>query len=137
MLHSLSDHAAFPPHRYVAVSVQHLRHRLRFLVPGYLVNLLNQLKLNPFQLTPNSYFQLTSLALVFLRNELEALNPHIYSHLYSLKGVASPKGGARERIYYLTARKSDYKSLLPKGLGKTSIIHAVISDRIGVGGTPY
>ena len=63
-------HAAYPPIGFAAISPQHLEFGFRFPVAPYLLNLLNELKLAPFQLTPNFYTQLTSLALLFLRNKL-------------------------------------------------------------------
>ena len=48
-----TDHAATPPKGFVAISIQHLEAGLRFLVPSYLIELLNDLRLAPGQLTSN------------------------------------------------------------------------------------
>lgn len=111
MVPSPGDHAAFPPAGYVAVNPQHLEFGLRFPLHSYLVAILNDLKLAPFQLTPNSYAQITSLALLFRKNELPFPTPKIFRYLYSFKGT-------KDELYYMAARSSDYKRLLPQGNAK-------------------
>ena len=60
-----SSHVAYPPSGFVAISPQHFELGFRFPLAPYLLKLLNELKLAPFQLTLNSYAQLTSLGLLF------------------------------------------------------------------------
>jgi len=82
-----SDHAAFLPAGFVAVSPQHLEFGLRFPLHPYLVAILNDLKLAPFQLTPNSYAQITSIAILFKKNQLHFPTPKILKYHYSFKGT--------------------------------------------------
>lgn len=112
MVPSPDDHAAFPLAGYMAVSPQHLEFGFRFPLHPYLVAILNDLKLAPFQLTPNSYAQITSLALLFRKNELSFPTPKILRYLYSFKST-------KDGLYYMAARLSDCKKLLPQGKAKT------------------
>ena len=77
----------------------------RFLLAPYLLKLLNEVKLAPFQLTPNSYAQLTSLALIFLRNNLHPPSLKLVKFPFSFKS-------AKDGLYYLAARPSQYKTIL-------------------------
>ena len=118
------DHAATPPRGFVAISVQHLEAGLRFPVPPYLIELLNVLKLAPFQLTPNSYTQFSSLAIFFRKYGLPFPNPGIIRHLYTFK--ATSRGQPRDGIYYASPRTASiYKDVVPKGdaKGKSNVGH--------------
>ena len=95
----------------MAVSPQHIEIRFRFLVVPYLLNLLNELKLAPFQFTPNSYTQLISLAILFLRNKLSSPSPKLIKFLFYFKST-------KDGLYYLVARPSPYKAILPQGRAK-------------------
>ena len=118
LLPDSNNHACYPPRGFIAVSTQHLEQGLRFPVPPFLVEFLNKVKLAPFQLTPNSYTQLISLAVAFFRNGLHAPTPRIIQQFYSFKAVSAGDGEKPDGIYYLTARQSQYKDLLPKGEAK-------------------
>ena len=105
------SHAAYPPSRFVAISPQHFESGFRFPLAPYLLKLLNEFKLTPFQLTPNSYAQLTSLTLLFLRNNLPSPFPKLVKFLFSFKS-------AKDGLYYLVAHPSQYKTILPQGRAK-------------------
>ena len=92
MLLTPKKHAVYPPQGYIAISTQHLEHGLRFPIPPYLIEFLNTVKLVPFQLAPNSYAQLTSLALAFLKNGLRPPTPKIIQTFYSIKGLSAKPG---------------------------------------------
>jgi len=111
MVPSPGDHVAFPPTGFVAVSPQHLEFDLRFPFHPYLVTILNDLKLAPFQLTPNSYAQITSLAIIFKKNQLPLPTLKILKYLYSFKGT-------KEELYYMATHFLDCKRLLPQGKAK-------------------
>ena len=111
MLPTTSCHAAYPPKDFIAISLQHLESGFRFPVAPFLIDLLNDLKLAPFQLTPNSYAQLTWLSILFLSNNLSPPSPRIIRFLYSFKAI-------KEGLYYLTACSSNFKSILPQGKAK-------------------
>ena len=73
----------------------------------YLLKLLNELKLTPFQLTLNFYAQLTSLALLFLRNKLPPPSSKFVKFFFSFKS-------AKDGLYYLAAHPSQYKAIIPQ-----------------------
>ena len=111
-----NSHATYPPTGFIAISPQHLESGFRFPVAPYILSLLNKLKLTPFKRTPNSYSQLTSLALLFLRNNLSSSSPKIVKFLFVFKN-------AKDELYYLAARPSQYKAILPQGRvkGKSNV----------------
>ena len=111
-----SSHAAYPAIGFVAISPQHFESGFRLPLVPYLLELLNDLKLAPFQLTPISYAQLTSLALLFLRNKLPPPSLNLVKFLFSFKS-------AKDGLYYLTAHPSQYKTILPQGRvkGKSNV----------------
>ena len=111
MVPSPKDHTTFPPKGYVAISPQHLEYGLRFPILPYLVDLLYDLKLSPCQLTPNSYAQLTSLTIFFIKEGYSPFSPKIIKSLYSFKSV-------KDGLYYVRARPSDFKGLLSQGKAK-------------------
>jgi len=100
----------------VAISPQHFESRFRLPLIPYLLKLLNKLKLALFQLTPNSYAQLTSLALLFLGNKFRPPFPKLVKFLFSFKS-------AKDGLYYLASRPSQYKTILPQGKikGKSNV----------------
>ena len=111
-----NSHAAYPPTSFVAISPHYLEFGSRFPVIPYLLNLLNELKLAPFQLTPNSYAQLTSLTLLFHRNKLSPPSLKFVKFLFSFKSV-------KDELYYLAAHPSQYKTILSQGgvKGKSNV----------------
>ena len=111
MVPSAKCHAAYPPKGFTAVSPQHMELGLRFPIPDYLISLLNDLQLAPFQLTANSYSQITSLAILFRKAELPPPSPKLFRYLFCFKS-------AKEGLYYISARATAPKSVLPQGKGK-------------------
>jgi len=99
---SKKDHVTYPSRGFVAISPQHLLAGLRFLIPPFIINFLNQLKLAPFQLSPNSYNHLVSLGLLYTRHGLSPTTVEVLSYLFTLKAV-----GPKDGIYYLSARPSE------------------------------
>ena len=121
MVPKASDHAAFPPKGFFAISHQHIEAGFRFPVHPYLVALLNDLNLAPFQLTPNSYAHLTALASIFLKNDLPPPTPAMIHHLFLFRSTTGPKANKKDGFYYTSARKSPYKVNLPQGIGKSNV----------------
>ena len=103
---SENSHVTYPPTDFVAINSQHLESGFRFPVAPYILSLLNELKLAPFQLIPNSYSQLTSLTLLFLRNHFSSPSQKLVKFLFFFKS-------AKDRLYYLAVRPSQYKTILP------------------------
>jgi len=87
---SKDSHAAYPPIGFVAISPKHLKSGFRFPVAPYILNLLNEVKLTPFQLTPNLYVQLTSLAILFPRNQLFPLSSKLINFFFPLRVLMTP-----------------------------------------------
>ena len=111
-IHFLSYHATYPPTGFVAISPQLPKSRFRFPLAPYLLNLLNELKLAPFQLTPNLYAQLISLAILFLSNQLSPPSPRLINFFFF--------NSVKDRLYYLTACPSQYK-VIRKENGKSNV----------------
>ena len=121
MVLSHHDHAADPPDGFIAISRQHVKIGFRFPVPPYLINLLNDLEIALFQLTPNSYAQITTLAYIFFKNGLPPPNSNIIQSLFFFKFTTTPHDTKRDGIYYITARNSPYKAFLPLKAGKSNV----------------
>ena len=115
-----SSHAAYPPSSFVAISPQHFESGFRFPLAPYLLKPLNELKLAPFQLTPNSYAQLTSLVLLFLRNNLPPPSPKLGKFLF-LSRVPSTGCIILQLIPFST------KLFFPRGERRRSPMWATIS----------
>ena len=115
------DHAADPPDGFIAISRQHVKSGFRFPVPSYLIDLLNGLEIAPFQLTPNSYAQITTLSCIFLKNGLPPPISNIIQSFFFFKSTTSPYVTKRDGIYYITARNSPYKAFLPQKIGKSNV----------------
>ena len=112
-----TDQAAYPPTGFIAISREHMELGFRFPIPGYLRDLLNNLKLAPFQLTPNSYAHLTTLAAAFRKYGLGFPTPRIIRSLYSFKAITGKEG-----LYYATPRQSsDYRAFLPQRCTKSNV----------------
>ncbi|KAL5779751.1 hypothetical protein ACOSQ2_010488 [Xanthoceras sorbifolium] len=110
------DRAAYPLPSYVALSHQHLQGRLRLLFHGFLIDILNLFELTPFQLSPNFYFQLIYLYLIFWRHDVPPPSNNIIQFCFTLKKNPTLEGaydGAlHDEIYYLPMRAHKYKKLL-------------------------
>lgn len=112
-----TDRAAYPPEGFVAISREHIELGFRFPVPGYLKNLLNDLKLALFQLTPNSYAYLTTLAAAFVKYKLGFPSPRILRNVFSFKAISGKDG-----LYYATPRQhSTYREYLPQSCTKSNV----------------
>ncbi|KAL5784866.1 hypothetical protein ACOSQ2_007258 [Xanthoceras sorbifolium] len=96
---TLQDRAAYPPPGYVAISRQHLQARLRLSFPGFLIDILNLLKLASFQLSPNSYSQFISLYLMFLRHDVAPPSDNIIKFCFTLKKNPSLKNAPKETLH--------------------------------------
>ena len=112
-----TDRAAYPPEGFVAISREHMELGFRFPMPEYLKDLLNDLKLAPFQLTPNSYAYLTTLAAGFRKHGLGFPTPRIIRTILSFKAISGKDG-----LYYAAPRLySEYKEFLPQNCTKSNV----------------
>ncbi|KAL5815912.1 hypothetical protein ACOSQ3_024290 [Xanthoceras sorbifolium] len=116
MVPKVTDRPARSPSGYIAISSHHLNAGLRFILPTFLLCVLNLLRLASMQLTPNSYAQLISFYLTFRRRGFGSPSDNIIRYCYSLKkcplseksfGSAWHKG-----IYYLPVQANEYQGLL-------------------------
>ncbi|KAL5746864.1 hypothetical protein ACOSQ2_024161 [Xanthoceras sorbifolium] len=105
MVPKVTDRPARSPPGYIAISSHHLHAGLRFILPTFLLCVLNLLRLASMQLTPNSYAQLISFYLTFRRRGFGSPSDNIIRYCYSLKKCPLSEksfGSAwHEGIYYL------------------------------------
>ncbi|KAL5746961.1 hypothetical protein ACOSP7_023952 [Xanthoceras sorbifolium] len=89
---------------------------LRFPMSGFLIDVLNLLKLTPMQLIPSSYGQLLTLYLLFRRNELPPPSNNVIKHCFALKQCPLPRSSyedsLHEGLYHLVVRVDEHKGLL-------------------------
>ncbi|KAL5844315.1 hypothetical protein ACOSQ4_010273 [Xanthoceras sorbifolium] len=111
-----SDGPAYPSLSYVAISSHYLIVGLRFLLPQFLIRLLNLLELTPMQLTLIAYTRLISFYLIFRNNRVGSPTDNIIRHCFLLKKCPfskKPSSKAQhDGVYYLSTRASDYWKLL-------------------------
>ncbi|KAL5741100.1 hypothetical protein ACOSP7_029964 [Xanthoceras sorbifolium] len=111
LVSSVTDRAAYPPPSFVAISRYHLIAGLRFLIPGFLIDVLNLLKFSPMQLTPISFLYLS-----FRRNGLPPPRDNVIRYCFTLKQCPLPRGSPEDvfhdGMYYLGVRAGEHRDLL-------------------------
>ncbi|KAL5770297.1 hypothetical protein ACOSP7_014451 [Xanthoceras sorbifolium] len=112
----VTDRAAYSHHGYIAISQHHLITGFRFPIPGFLIDVLNLLKLALMQLTPSSYGQLLTLYLSFRRHGVPPLSDNIIQYCFVLKQCPLARGlledSLHNEMHYLGVRAGEYRDLL-------------------------
>ncbi|KAL5865675.1 hypothetical protein ACOSQ3_003189 [Xanthoceras sorbifolium] len=113
---AVTKRVIYPPPGFIAISRHHLIAGLRFPILGFLIDMLNLLKLPPTQLIPSFYGQLLTLYLSFRKNEIPPPNDNVIRYCFTLKQCQLAKGLSKDALHdgmhYLSVRASEYKELL-------------------------